>query len=108
MNQGATFCNEIFQLNNYRHSAQTENSRDISSQPYESMNVGGVNPANQKNGVGSKLLQEIIVHAKQQDRPVFLETSTLKNLPWYERFGFKIYDKLELSYTLYFLSNEPA
>lgn len=68
----------------------------------------GVNPANQKNGIGSKLLLEIILQAKQQDRPIFLETSTLKNLPWYERFGFKIYEKLELSYTLYFLSNEQA
>ncbi|RYY71652.1 MAG: GNAT family N-acetyltransferase [Chitinophagaceae bacterium] len=68
----------------------------------------GVNPSHQKHGIGSKLLQEIIEYAKQQDRPVFLETSTLKNLPWYERFGFKIYDKLELGYTLYFLSNNPA
>jgi ribosomal protein S18 acetylase RimI-like enzyme len=68
----------------------------------------GVNPSSQKKGIGSKLLDEVINQAEQEGRPVFLETSTLINLPWYERFGFKIYDKLELSYTLYFLSNEQA
>lgn len=63
----------------------------------------GVNPGDQHKGIGSKLLQEIIAFADQKKLPLFLETSTLTNLPWYERFGFKIYDQLELSYTLYFL-----
>jgi len=35
--------------------------------------------------------------------PVYLETSTLKNMPWYKRMGFEVYDEVELSYTLFFL-----
>ena len=63
----------------------------------------GVNPTYQHSGIGSILLQEVIEEAEKKSLPVYLETSTLRNLPWYERFNFHVYDKLELSYTLYFL-----
>lgn len=39
---------------------------------------------------------------------MYLETSMPENLPWYERFGFRIYDRLELGYTLYFLKKEAT
>jgi ribosomal protein S18 acetylase RimI-like enzyme len=68
----------------------------------------GVNPLYQYSGIGSKLLKELIADARSKDRLVFLETSTIKNLPWYERFGFQVYDRLELSYSLFFLKNIPA
>src|SRR5258708_2988883 len=68
----------------------------------------GVDPLYQHKGIGSRLLREVIAHARQKSRPVFLETSMLQNLPWYQRFNFHIYDKLELGYTLYFLNNLPA
>jgi ribosomal protein S18 acetylase RimI-like enzyme len=61
----------------------------------------GVAPAMQHKGVGSKLLQEIIAQA--QGLPVYLETSNVKNLPWYRRFGFEIYEQLTITHTLYFL-----
>ena len=63
----------------------------------------GVNPIYQGSGIGSKLLREIIEESKMEDRPIYLETSTMKNLPWYKKSGFEVYNKLELSYTLYFL-----
>ena len=63
----------------------------------------GVDPSAQHNGIGSKLLQEVITHAEHSQLPLYLETSTLKNLPWYERFGFQVYDQLTLTYNLYFL-----
>ncbi|HTK21055.1 MAG TPA: GNAT family N-acetyltransferase [Mucilaginibacter sp.] len=65
----------------------------------------GVEPSQQQKGIGSKLLKEVIADATARNLPVFLETSTTPNLPWYERFGFKIYDQLTLTYTLYFLRN---
>lgn len=65
----------------------------------------GVDPAQQHKGIGSKLLQELLADAETKKLPIFLETSTTPNLPWYERFGFKIYDQLTLTYTLYFLRN---
>jgi ribosomal protein S18 acetylase RimI-like enzyme len=65
----------------------------------------GVNPLYQSCGIGSKLLQQVMEEAKRMNRPVFLETSVLQNIAWYERFGFNVYDELELDYTLYFLNN---
>jgi GNAT superfamily N-acetyltransferase len=65
----------------------------------------GVDPLYQHRGMGSKLLQQIIDEGKRMNRPVFLETSVIENITWYERFDFKVYDSLELDYTLYFLKN---
>jgi ribosomal protein S18 acetylase RimI-like enzyme len=63
----------------------------------------GVNYLFQHEGTGSNLLKEVIEFAQQKDLPVFLETSTMENLPWYNRFGFQIYSELELGYKLFFL-----
>jgi len=63
----------------------------------------GVNLAEQNKRIGSTLLQEIIQQSIQNNRPIYLETSTIKNLPWYSKFGFKVYSEQDLSYRLYFL-----
>lgn len=66
----------------------------------------GVNPEYQNEGIGSILLNEIIEDSEQKKRPIYLETSTLNNLPWYKKFGFQIYHELDLSYKLFFLKRE--
>ena len=66
----------------------------------------GVDPSQQNRGTGTKLLNEIIKEGKQKGRPIFLETSTLKNIPWYEKFGFAVYNKLDFGYDLYCMKNE--
>src|SRR5699024_1924555 len=66
----------------------------------------GVDPQEQNKGKGSLLLNAIMEESKQMKRVVCLETSTLRNLPWYRKFGFKIYHKEDLGYTLYFLSKK--
>jgi ribosomal protein S18 acetylase RimI-like enzyme len=66
----------------------------------------GVDPDYQNEGIGSILLNEIIEDSEHKERPIYLETSTLKNLPWYQKFGFRIYNELELSYKLFFLKRE--
>jgi GNAT superfamily N-acetyltransferase len=66
----------------------------------------GVDPEHQNEGIGSILLHEIINDSKNKQRPIYLETSTLKNLPWYKKYGFQIYNELELSYKLFFLKRE--
>ena len=65
----------------------------------------GVDPESQNKGTGSELLREVINEAEAMRRPVYLETSTLKNVPWYKKFGFKIYNELHLSYKLFLLTN---
>lgn len=66
----------------------------------------GVNIRNQNKGIGSSLLQSILQLSSEKKRPVYLETSTVKNLPWYNKFGFEIYHEHDLSYRLYFLKRE--
>lgn len=66
----------------------------------------GVTPAKQGKGIGSNLLADIIEYSKIRGKPVYLETSTLTNLPWYKKWGFNVYHKEDLGYNLYFLSNK--
>lgn len=72
----------------------------------------GVKVSEQNKGYGSRLLQDIILKNEHQNRTICLETSTVKNIPWYEQFGFEIYAKEiyakeDFSYPLYFLKKEP-
>lgn len=66
----------------------------------------GVKPSAQKQGIGSSLLQEAIKESKNQGKDIYLETSTLPNLPWYKKFGFNIMTELDLTYKLYILKRE--
>lgn len=66
----------------------------------------GVDPKDQNKGTGSTLLRDVIKQGELKNRPVTLETSTLKNIPWYEKFGFKVYNELDLGYRLFFLKKE--
>lgn len=66
----------------------------------------GVHPKAQNTGIGGALLREVINEGRVRQRPVYLETSTLKNLPLYQKFGFEIYDQLDLGYTLFFLRKQ--
>jgi ribosomal protein S18 acetylase RimI-like enzyme len=63
----------------------------------------GVDPDFQSRGIGHKLMTEIIEDAKQMNRPIYLETSTLKNIPWYKKFGLEVYGQLNFTYELFLL-----
>ncbi len=66
----------------------------------------GVDPKYYNKGIGSILLSQIIEDSEHKKRTIYLETSTMKNLPWYKKFGFNIYHELDLSYKLFFLKRE--
>lgn len=63
----------------------------------------GVSPEFQGQGIGEKLMREILADADQMRRPIYLETSTLKNIPWYQKFGFEVYGELDFGYKLFLL-----
>ena len=67
----------------------------------------GVDPVEQSKGVGSRLLAEIIDRGEAQNRVVCLETSTIKNLPWYQKFGFEVYRELDFGYLLFCMKRSP-
>jgi len=66
----------------------------------------GVQPGLQGKGMGSTLVKELIEEYEQKKRPIYLETSMNRNLPFYKNLGFEIFQTLELSYTLYLLRRE--
>lgn len=68
----------------------------------------GVSSADQNNGLGTRLLKEITSHSERQKRLVYLETSTLRNIPWYQKNGFEIYNELDFGYKLYMLRRGSA
>ncbi len=68
----------------------------------------GVDPAYQNSGIGTELLNEVIQDSAHKKRSIYLETSTLKNIPWYKKFGFDVYNELDLSYKLFFLKKDAA
>ena len=61
----------------------------------------------QGTGVGGKLLDSLIEYYSLDNRSMYLETSSDKNVKWYTNHGFVVYDTVELSYSLFFLRN-PA
>jgi len=63
----------------------------------------GVVPALQNRRIGSNLLSELIDRYSALQRPIYLETSVDRNLPWYKKHGFEIYETLSLSYSLYLM-----
>lgn len=63
----------------------------------------GVKPSSQNKRIGSNLLNELINRYKAQSRPIYLETSVERNLPWYKRHGFEEYEVLRLSYDLHLM-----
>jgi hypothetical protein len=67
----------------------------------------GVDPKVQHTGIGSKLMEQIISISNAKQLPLYLETSTVENLKWYNSFHFEIYDELQLDYKLFFLKRKP-
>ena len=60
-----------------------------------------VHPDEQKQGIGSKLIKSIIQKSVEDKRDIYLETSTLTNIEWYQKFNFKIIKELDLGYKLF-------
>lgn len=66
----------------------------------------GVHPNYQGRGAGSRLLGEMLSDASSLGRLCLLETSTLRNLPLYERVGFVRYQQVDVGYPLFFYKVE--
>lgn len=69
---------------------------------------GGVDPTFQGQGVAGKWMDDLLSTNVSEGRSLFLETSTIRNLPLYQRNGFEIYRELEISgHTLYLMKRQP-
>ena len=63
----------------------------------------GVSNNFQNKGKGSQLLEDIIQDTEAKGKPIYLETSVERNIPWYKKHGFEIFQTLDFGYTLYML-----
>lgn len=52
--------------------------------------VLGVEPENQGQGTGGKLLQIVLQQAREQGVPCYLETENPRNVPFYQKHGFRL------------------
>ncbi len=56
----------------------------------------GVEPDMQGRGIGSQLMAPVLERADREGMPAYLESSKEKNLPLYERHGFRVTERIEL------------
>ena len=73
------------------------------SVPYYYLWFVGVRPTAQGKGVGTKLMDEVIQKFAGEPRPFYLETSAVKNISWYKKYGFELFKELDLGYKLYLM-----
>ena len=71
--------------------ARKKNTQDLE---YIYCIILGVARQNQGRGLGSRLIHTLLDDGDQQGLPVYLETSTKKNIRMYENRGFKVIDKI--------------
>jgi ribosomal protein S18 acetylase RimI-like enzyme len=60
------------------------------SEPHWYLPLIGVDPAHQRRGHGSALLQHALARCDRDHAPAYLESSNPANLPLYERHGFAV------------------
>lgn len=58
--------------------------------PHWYLAVLGTDPAHQGRGVGTAVLAPMLERCDREGVPAYLESSKLGNVPYYERFGFKV------------------
>jgi len=69
----------------------------------------GVNPAYQGQGLGSCLLNHMVAKADAEGVGCYLENASPRNLPLYQRFGFKIINEKQIiGFTTWFMWREPG
>lgn len=88
---GTTFTSKIKKvytpINNNRN-------RMMSGQPYYYLNIIGVAADKQGQGLGGKLLTELVKRCDKDKRQLYLETETKTNVKFYEKFGFQVKKEL--------------
>jgi GNAT superfamily N-acetyltransferase len=62
----------------------------IPDDPLWHLDSVGVEPSMQGRGIGSALIEFAVARAGADEGAVFLETGTPRNVPLYERFGFRV------------------
>jgi len=65
--------------------------------PHYYLSVLGVRPDHQSKGIGASLLLPTLEESDRKGIGAHLETANIRNLPFYERLGFRVQKKVEVS-----------
>jgi ribosomal protein S18 acetylase RimI-like enzyme len=65
-------------------------------QPHWYLAVLGTDPLHQGRGIGTALMAPVLERCDEEGLPAFLESSKESNVPYYERFGFRVERELKL------------
>jgi ribosomal protein S18 acetylase RimI-like enzyme len=66
------------------------------AEPYWYLPLIGVDPAHQRKGYGSVLLQHALAQCDRDRTPAYLESSNPANIPLYQRHGFEIMGTIQV------------
>ena len=65
-------------------------------EPHYYLGVLGADPARQRGGVGTALIQPVLGRCDEEGIGAYLESSKPDNVPYYRRFGFEVREELTL------------
>jgi ribosomal protein S18 acetylase RimI-like enzyme len=65
------------------------------TEPHWYLPMIGVDPSEQGSGCGSALLRRGLARCDADGLPAYLESTSLRNVPLYERFGFKVVGQIK-------------
>jgi ribosomal protein S18 acetylase RimI-like enzyme len=82
-------------LNEFEAQAEKLHQRHA-TKPHWYLWALGVDPAQQGRGFGGSLLQPVLARADAEKTPCYLETQNPRNLPFYEKHGFKVSEQREV------------
>jgi ribosomal protein S18 acetylase RimI-like enzyme len=66
------------------------------SEPHWYLPLLGVDPLRHGEGLGSALMQHALVRCDRDNKLAYLESSNQKNIPFYERHGFKLLGTIQV------------
>jgi len=69
--------------------------RNMGNRPHWYLCLLGTDPEQEGKGFASKLMRDQLAIADKEQKEVYLESSTEKNIPFYERFGFELIETLQ-------------
>ena len=94
--------------------ASLEIERKVEAQhprdPHWYLSVIGTDPVAQGKGIGAALIRQITDQCDREGIPAYLESSKEANVPYYERFGFKVTGDTQLGDdgpTIWFMWRDP-
>jgi GNAT superfamily N-acetyltransferase len=60
------------------------------------LRIIGVDPAQQRRGIGGRLMQPVLDRCDREQIPAYLFSTKQQNVPLYERHGFRVLERVEV------------